>query len=78
MSSLINKGGEQIVWGNDIDSVIRQVLIQSNNGKVSGFYALISAEPEYDIYTKEDERVATRERIRKTAETARFVHLVRE
>ena len=66
------------MWENDIDSVVRQVLVQSNNGKVSGFYALISAEPEYGIYTKEDERVATRERIRKTAETARFVHLVKE
>ena len=63
---------------NDIDAVIRQVLIQTVNGKLSDFYALITAEYEPDMYTREDDYITARKRVQHKAETVRFVHLVRE
>lgn len=69
--------GEQIMQ-NDIDTVIRQVLIQTVNGRVSDFYALITAECEPDMYTREDDYITARKRVQHKAETARFVHLYAE
>ena len=63
---------------NDIDTVIRQVLIQTVNGRVSDFYALITAEYEPDMYTREDDYITARKRVQHKAETARFVHLYAE
>ena len=63
---------------NDIDTVIRQVLIQTVNGRVSDYYALITAEREPDMYTHEDDYIAVRKRVQHKAETARFVHLYAE
>lgn len=60
---------------NDVDTVIRQVLIQTVNGRVSDFYALITAEYEPDMYTREDDYITARKRVQHKAETARFVHL---
>lgn len=64
---------------NDIDTVIRQVLIQTVNGKLSDFYALITAEYEPDmLYTREDDYITARKRVQHKAETVRFVHLYAE
>ena len=63
---------------NDVDTVIRQVLIQTVNGRVSDFYALITAEYEPDMYTREDDYITARKRVQHKAETARFVHLYTE
>jgi len=63
---------------NDIDAVIRQVLVQAVNGKVSDFYALVTAEYEPDMYTREDDYFVARKRIQHKAETVRFVHLYAE
>lgn len=63
---------------NDVDTVIRQVLIQTVNGRVSDFYALITAESEPDMYTREDDYITARKRVQHKAETARFVHLYAE
>jgi hypothetical protein len=63
---------------NDVDTVIRQVLIQTVNGKVSDFYDLITAEYEPDMYTREDDYITARKRVQHKAETARFVHLYAE
>lgn len=63
---------------NDVDTVIRQVLVQTVNGKVSDFYALITAEYEPDMYTREDDYITARKRVQHKAETARFVHLYAE
>lgn len=63
---------------NDVDTVIRQVLIQTVNGRVSDFYALITAEYEPDMYTREDDYITARKRVQHKAETARFVHLYAE
>lgn len=63
---------------NDVDTVIRQVLIQTVNGRVSDFYALITAEYEPDMYAREDDYLAARKRVQHKAETARFVHLYAE
>ena len=63
---------------NDVDTVIRQVLIQTVNGRVSDFYALITAEREPDMYTREDDYITARKRVQHKAETARFIHLYME
>ena len=63
---------------NDVDTVIRQVLIQTVNGRVSDFYALITAEYEPDMYTREDDYITARKRVQHKAETARFVHIYAE
>lgn len=62
----------------DIDTAIRQIIVQAVNGKVSDFYALITAEYEPDMYTREDDYFAARKRVKHKAETARFVHLYAE
>ena len=59
----------------DIDTTIRRIIIQAVNGKVSDFYALITAEYEPDMYTREDDYFAARKRVQRKAETVRFVHL---
>ena len=63
------------MWKENADSVIKQVLMQSTNGNISDFYALINTEPKYSIYTRDDERAELRKRIRKTAEMEKIVHL---
>lgn len=63
---------------NDVDTVIRQVLVQAVNGKISDFYALITAEYEPDMYSREDDYITARKRVQHKAETARFVHLYAE
>lgn len=62
----------------DIDNAIRQIIVQAVNGKISDFYALITAEYEPDMYTREDDYLAARKRVRHKAETVRFVHLYSE
>ena len=60
---------------NDINTAIRQIIVQAANGKVSDFYALITAEYEPDMYSRDDDYVSARQRIKRKHETERFVHL---